>query len=257
MAFQGWQARRFELKYVVDEARAKAMRPFLLARLEADPYNRGDGDSIGYSVRSLYLDTPTFLLKRQTDEGHKNRFKLRIRFYDDKEESPVFLEIKRRENDIIRKERALVTRKAVDQVLAGKRPDLSELIRRDTRSISAFENFYNLCCRIGATGSVFVVYRREAYISPNSDDLRITFDRQIESRRYTPGNGLRMPEERMPTEVKGVVLEIKFTDRFPYWTRELVYMFDLNRTSVPKYVECIEAEKRTGIPLAIEQGFVL
>ncbi|MFV2066081.1 MAG: VTC domain-containing protein [Pirellulales bacterium] len=254
MAFQGWQARRFELKYVVDEAKAKAIRPFLLGRLEPDAYN-GSGEDVGYSVRSLYLDTPTFLLKRQTDEGHKNRFKLRIRFYDDKPESPAFLEIKRRENDIIRKERALVTRTAVEQVLAGRRPDLSELIHHEARSVSAFENFFNLCCRIGAAGSVFVVYRREAYVSPSSDDLRVTFDRQIESRRYTPGNGLQMPNKSVATDVKGVVLEIKFTDRFPYWTRELAYMFNLNRTSVPKYVECVEAEKRTGMPLVLEQGF--
>ena len=194
-------------------------------------------------------------MKRQTDEGHKNRFKLRIRFYDDKSESPAFLEIKRRENDIIRKERALVTRTAVEQILAGRRPDLSELIRQDTRSVSAFENFHNLCCRIGATGSVFVVYRREAYVSPSSDDLRITFDREIKSRRYTPGNSLQMPELSIATNVKDVVLEIKFTDRFPYWTRELAYMFNLNRTSVPKYVEYVEAEKRTGMPLSLEQGF--
>jgi len=256
MASQGWQSRRLELKYVVDEAKARAMRPFLLSRLEPDDYN-GSGEDMGYSVRSLYLDTRTFTLKRQTDEGHKNRFKLRIRFYDDNPESAVFLEIKRRENDIIRKERALVTRTAVDQVLDGQRPDRSELIHQDARSVSALENFYNLCCHIGATGSVFVVYQREAYVSPTSNDLRITFDRRIESRRYTPGNGLRMPAESIPTEVKDVVLEIKFTDRFPYWTRELVLSFDLYRTSVPKYVECIEAEKRTGMPLILEQGFAL
>ena len=44
----------------------------------------------------------------------------------------------------------------------------------------------------------------------------------------------------------GCVLEIKFTDRFPSWTQELVQTFNLRRTSMPKYVECVDAARRMG-----------
>jgi hypothetical protein len=39
-------------------------------------------------------------------------------------------------------------------------------------------------------------------------------------------------------DIGGVVLELKFTDRFPYWMQTLAETFNLQRTSVPKYVEC-------------------
>jgi len=56
------------------------------------------------------------------------RHKLRIRFYDDRPESPVFLEIKRRITDVIRKERAAISREGVGRLLAGGRPDGSYLV---------------------------------------------------------------------------------------------------------------------------------
>ena len=52
------------------------------------------GEPEGYHVHSLYLDSPAYELYHETTEGVKNRFKLRMRFYDDSPEAPVFLEIK-------------------------------------------------------------------------------------------------------------------------------------------------------------------
>jgi len=59
------------------------------------------------------LDNPGLSLCHATIDGVKNRFKLRIRFYDHVESNPVFFEIKRRVNDVILKERAAVRRASV------------------------------------------------------------------------------------------------------------------------------------------------
>jgi hypothetical protein len=249
----GLQARRFELKYMVDQRRAESIRTFIRSYLEPDAFFRPE-QKYGYSVRSLYLDTPSLTLKRATEEGLKNRFKLRIRFYDDDPASPAFLEIKRRENDVIRKERAAVNRSGVQRILEGGRPEHSQLLRADAESIAAMENFCGLCQRIGAHGSLFVVYFREAYVPPDSDNLRVTFDRQVESHRYHPGRVLEMPPEGRQTDISGVVLEIKFTDRFPSWARDMVEMFGLSRQSVPKYVECVKVESRNGRPFTLPRG---
>ena len=53
------------------------------------------------TITSLYLDSSALHLYRQTVQGIKNRFKLRIRFYDDNPGNPAFLEIKRRVTDVI------------------------------------------------------------------------------------------------------------------------------------------------------------
>ena len=57
-----------------------------------------------YRICSLYIDSPQLFLYNQTVLGEKNRFKLRIRFYDDDPAHPAFLEIKRRVTDVILKE---------------------------------------------------------------------------------------------------------------------------------------------------------
>ena len=63
-----------------------------------------------------------FLFFRQAYTGHKNRIKLRIRFYDDEWKRPAFLEIKRRLNEVICKDRAMMTREGVRQILAEAGP---------------------------------------------------------------------------------------------------------------------------------------
>jgi hypothetical protein len=55
-----------------------------------------------------------------------------------------------------------------------------------------------------------------------------------------------MPPVGLRPDIKGVILEIKFTDRFPCWTRDMVQMFGLSRQSMPKYCECVEVEKLNG-----------
>ena len=118
------QTSRFELKYLIDESRAWAIREFIRCYLEPDEYTRPQLET-GYSICSLYLDTSALTLYRQTVRGLKNRFKLRIRFYDDAPESPAFVEIKRRVVDVIRKERVAITRDGVERLLRGGWPSES------------------------------------------------------------------------------------------------------------------------------------
>jgi hypothetical protein len=68
----------------------------------------------------------------------------------------------------------------------------------------------------------------------------VTFDRQLEGGIYVPGEELTIPKESKQPKLEGVVLELKFTDRRPNWMIELSNVFNLQRTSVPKYVMCVE-----------------
>ena len=236
------QARRFEWKYVVSERCARAIRDFLKGYLEPDQYAQGDS-SPSYLVYSLYLDTPTLALFRQTRGGLKNRFKLRIRFYDGDPTHPVFLEVKRREADVIYKERAAVTREDARLLLDGGWPGTPDPFRagHDSKDASALECFRHLRDEIGARATAFVGYLREAYVSPTDDRLRITFDRGVRGTEFGRHHRFEPPRERTETNVGGVILEIKFTDCFPGWLTELVQAFDLQRRSVPKYVHCVKA----------------
>src|SRR5262249_4567290 len=107
----------------------------------------------------------------------------------------------------------------------------------------AMMEFCRLRDEIKAYGCSYVFYRREAYVSPEINETRITFDRDLQGGMYRFGSQLGLPYETEQPEVGGVVLELKFTGRFPNWMRELVYHFNLEMTSMPKYVKCVDVLK--------------
>lgn len=229
---------RFELKYVISEALASSVKAFLMSYLRADRFTT---DALGYPVHSLYFDAPRLMLYRDTLEGKKNRFKLRIRYYDDAPDSPAFLEIKRRADDAIIKNRAAISRAGVNQLLAGDRPDIGHLLSKTAKSIDVMKQFHELRDRMDARPQTFVCYHREAFVSSDDDHLRVTFDRKLYGAPYREESGLIAPSDGAHTSIRGVVLELKFSQRFPKWMRDLVQVFHLQRCSVPKYVECTDA----------------
>lgn len=227
-------ASRFEFKYwvppdLVPEVR-RCIRPFV----KPDRY-AAEREGLRYPISSLYLDTPGLDLYRSTIEAHRNRFKLRIRAYTDREEDPVFLEIKKRANQIVRKRRVAVKRAQAIALLQGRLP-------AGERN-SAFEEFAQLTTRIGARPLLRVRYLREAYESSGRDPVRITFDFEL-MHAVTPDADLGLNGggwEETPTE--GVILEVKFTDACPSWATSMVRTLGLERRSVPKYVLSVDRAK--------------
>jgi hypothetical protein len=230
---------RYEMKYIISDAKASAVRDFIRPYLEADEYAAGRNPP-GYFVHSLYLDSPHMSLYQQTVNGEKNRYKLRMRFYDEEPDSPVFLEVKRRTTDTISKTRAAVSRTSAEDFLNGKRLYFNDLLKQDDKSKLGLTQFCELCDRVQAKGSIFVSYRREAYIHPTIAGLRVTFDRDLVGCAYRKEDGLKLPGESHRAPIPGVILELKYIGRFPSWMGRLAQTFDLRRQSVPKYVECFD-----------------
>jgi len=238
------QRARYELKYIISEPTARAVRAYARNHLMPDPFAHAE-QNYSYNIYSVYLDSPGMALMNQTLEGLKNRFKLRVRFYDDHPDHQVFFEVKRRENDAIIKARAKVRRDAAHRLMYAHNawPDRSDLPNpADDRSWNALRQFCELRDKIAAEPQALVCYNREAWCSPEDDSIRVTFDRQLEAAPYEPDKTFKLERNEKWVKpimrVPGVVLELKFTDRFPNWMRNMVEMFDLYRTSMAKYVTC-------------------
>jgi hypothetical protein len=233
------QSSRFELKYIIDEPCAIAVRKFIACYLvpdeHADPRNNYE-----YPVYSLYLDSPNYTLYRATVTGLTNRFKLRVRFYNQLPDSPAFFEIKERRNEVILKQRAAVRRSSVTRLLAGHWPRLADLVDSSTGDFGRLQRFCGLRDRLQAGGKVFLSYMREAHVSEEDESIRVTFDRQLAASRCSGLSGMQdLKLRRIP--VGNVILELKFTNRFPIWLRHMVRIFSLERISVAKYVSCAQA----------------
>lgn len=245
---------RFELKYIIDEAKAVAVADFVSGYLQPSEFN-GSGPVRGHAVVSLYLDSPDFFHFRQAFTGHRNRMKLRIRFYDDEWQRPAFLEIKRRVNDVICKDRAMISREGVRKILSEGWPiqpfwpDHSGLVHGKRRQ-DVNDDFWRFANLTRARGQIYVSYMREIWESREDDGLRVTFDRQIRGSVYdgtarlsvpTKGWPPYMPPYMAPFPPDGVILELKFDDRAPGWMFEMVKAFNLRRVPVCKYAACVYA----------------
>ncbi|MGA1238952.1 MAG: VTC domain-containing protein, partial [Limisphaerales bacterium] len=98
-------------------------------------------------------------------------------------------------------------------------------------------NFCHLAQSIRATPCTHIAYLREAWLSSHDNSVRVTLDRQV---RTEPVNSEELSTEmRAPHYVFGtdIVLELKFTNRFPNWFGDLVRHFGLQQCGAAKYVE--------------------
>lgn len=236
MAADRMQRQRFEHKYMLSEFQAQAIRQVVASRLDIDENGVGK-PNFSYPVHSLYLDSPDLYTFWSTINGDKNRFKLRLRFYNDDPESPVFFEIKRRVNSCILKQRAGVKKHAVARLLNGHLPAPSDLLSNSAKSLAAAERFLLLVGQIHAVPQAHVCYLREAYVDTLTDNVRVTFDRKVMTEpRSVPVFTTTMKDPSRPFGDR-VILELKFTDRYPGWMRELVEDFHLMQCGAAKYCE--------------------
>jgi hypothetical protein len=130
-----------------------------------------------------------------------------------------------------------VRREAVPDLLKGRLPERSLVLSEEPKHVIALQRFCELVNSIRARPKLHVAYLREAWVSPTDDAVRVTMDRQVRA------SVERVP--RLTTEMDRpvkvfdplVVLELKFTSRFPGWFGHLVQAFDLERRSAAKYAD--------------------
>jgi SPX domain protein involved in polyphosphate accumulation len=234
------QSQRFELKYLISEEMALGVRDFVMsAGLELDEYS-AIRPNYSYPVHSLYLDSDSLLTYWTTINGDKNRFKLRLRYYSTDADSPVFFEIKRRVNNCILKQRGGVKQSAVAGLLRGDMPASEHLINPSAKALVAVQRFSELLHSTHAKPKVHIAYLREAYVNEN-DTVRVTMDRMV--------CGEPNLDFSIKTEMKNprysyrpqVILELKFTNRFPSSFSDLVQHFGFTQRGAAKYLSSIQA----------------
>jgi hypothetical protein len=228
---------RYEMKYIISESQAEAVKQYIKSYMQPDRYcklHRG-GD---YPIVSLYLDSHDFRLCKESLTGQKNRFKLRIRSYTDEPDYPRFFEIKRRINNVIVKSRSRVMDKDVAVLLAGLSMPLGN--HHDLTDHEALLQFQLYVNNIKARPVVLIRYMRQAYEDDSENRVRVTFDRKLaykvtsEPKVLLNGTGWQSP-------LSGpVILEIKFTNRYPAWLGRMVRCLDLQQQSMSKYATSVQ-----------------
>lgn len=219
---------RYEHKYLLNQETYEKVIAVMDAHMELDRYNV---DHKPYTITNIYYDTDDNYLIRNSLSKPAYKEKLRLRAYGvPDEDSPVFLEIKKKYKGIVNKRRTtLKLDEAYDFLDTGDAPALQAYMNPQVvREISYFLHIYDLHPKL------YLAYDRVAYFEKGNPDLRISFDTNIRSRR----NDVRLEAGDFGEALleKGMYLmEIKTSLAKPLWLVHMLTELNIQRSSFSKY----------------------
>ena len=210
---------RYELKYLLDPRKIRALLNRLQGRMQLDRYGRT-------SIASVYYDTPDDRLIRASMEKPAYKEKIRLRSYGLADEnSPVYLELKRKVNGIVYKRRVQTTVPLAEAFFRGF-DTLEE--GQISREIACFRDHYR-----DLRPACLIIYDREAYFETDGD-LRLTLDY---APRYRADHvNLTHSMDGIPLlGPGGAVLEIKVQQALPLWLSRILDEERIYKSSFSKY----------------------
>ncbi|MBR5746369.1 MAG: polyphosphate polymerase domain-containing protein [Clostridia bacterium] len=213
---------RVEMKYLLNAEQTEYLRERLNGHMEVDRYGKT-------SIASLYYDTPNYQLIRASVEKPLFKEKIRLRSYGiATEESPVYLELKRKAYGIVYKRRVETTIPLVHKFFSGEGDICAP--GQINREITVFRDHYKTL-----VPSCMIIYDRTAYYEPDGD-LRLTID---ENPRY------RLTDLTLTKSMEGIslldegctILEVKVQEAMPMWLCNILSSGRINKGSFSKYGE--------------------
>ncbi|MBA2724806.1 MAG: polyphosphate polymerase domain-containing protein [Actinobacteria bacterium] len=250
--------RRIELKYVIPERLVEQFTDRISPFTEFDPFLKATGRS-SYPVTSLYFDSFDLQCLFEKEAGLLARRKVRLRTYDGdfSTEGTAFLEIKRRHDFLVSKDR-LPLSIGDEEEGSSPRGTLRHLLRRVKEvgqhvidEAKTLDAWYNL------RSTAMVAYDRIAFVSKEDPELRLTIDRDLKGVWRPPALRGPMPYRRCgihpviprlvaygthrapgpdPLEATAYsIVEFKFASGIPGWLHNIVIDMQLMRSAYSKY----------------------
>ena len=218
---------RYEHKYMLNEETYRKVLDILDNHMCMDAHNKNREP---YTISNIYYDTNDDYLVRNSISKPKYKEKLRLRSYGVPDEnSKGFLEIKKKFDGLVNKRRTKISLcDAYDFISSGNLPEMKPYMNVQVmHELEYFLKIYNL------TPKLYLAYDRIAYFEKGNDDLRISFDMNIRSRRYD----LRLEagdhgEKLLDSGI--FVMEIKTSFSKPLWLCDMLTELNIVRTSFSK-----------------------
>ena len=181
----------------------------------------------------MYLDTPDFLLIRNSIDAIAYKEKLRMRSYGiPREDGQVFLEIKKKYKGVVYKRRISTTLARAEAYLQSGTPMEDSQIMREIHY--AMELYRRPRPR------VLIACEREAYFATHHPNLRLTFDTAIRYRDYALSSGEGLTGETGADGKKIIdddhtLLEIKTDGAMPLWLSAALAECEIYPAKFSKY----------------------
>ncbi len=219
---------RYEHKYLLDPATYEKVLRVMDEHMEMDSHNVNHGP---YTIANIYFDTRDDYLIRRSLEKPVYKEKLRLRAYGVPElDSKVFLELKKKFNGLVNKRRTKIfLGEAYDFAATGKKPPVRDFMNGQVlREIEYFLSIHDIMPK------VYLAYDRIAYFENGNPDLRISFDKNIRTRR----SDVRLEsgdygEKLFDRDI--YVMEIKTSLAKPLWLAHMLTDLNIKRVGFSKY----------------------
>ena len=214
--------KRYEIKYIITDRQEAFLKQKLKGRLFVDRFGKT-------SIASLYYDTPDYRLIRLSNEKPVFKEKLRLRSYGlASDDSPVFLELKRKAFGVVYKRRIESTIPEVESFFDGSADSFTN--GQINREISFF------CSQNPELiPACLIIYDRTAYYEPDGE-LRLTIDNNPRFRMDELD--LRVSMDGEPLLPEGYsILEVKVQGAMPLWLSRILDEGKIYKTSFSKYGE--------------------
>ena len=194
--------------------------------LELDPHTPSKGT---YLIHSLYFDDYKDISVYQNDSGLSERYKWRIRYYDD-DLNYIVLERKEKIEGRCHKSSCRLSLEEYEKIVSGNITDIlydtsKQLIKELGKDIMIYHY----------TPKVIIDYERTAYIEEITN-VRVTFDTKI-SASYELEHFLDRNYTRYYIQNSGEnLLEVKFDEILPSYIRNIVESYGYLQSSFSKYM---------------------
>lgn len=227
--------RRFELKYLVPDSDLDKIRHAISNFVIPDP-NAKEARYGKYQVTSTYFDDLAYSAYLEKLAGIKIRKKFRIRSYSKKvsASSTIFLEIKRRDEAIIFKDRSPLKFDDIKRIL-----NFGEYERLDSSGdVDVATQFISYIVRKRLRPTVMTSYLREAYLDAKNFSFRLTLDQNLSAKVEEE---ISLDNRESKEVLKDyAILEAKFNRIMPAWFGIIVKSFNLERIPFSKYCWALE-----------------
>ena len=224
--------KRYEKKYLLNKTEYEKLMSLIRDKLVPDEHGEN-------TLCSLYLDTPDFLLIRNSIEAVSYKEKLRLRSYGvPGQEKTLFFEIKKKYKRVVYKRRVSMTpAMAAEYIESGVMPFDSQIMRE----IDYLMKFYRQ-----PKPNVCILCERGAFFAEESAEVRLTFDKNLRYRYGFP-TADNIGEGYPILDNDKYILEIKTPGAMPLWLARALSECKIYPRSFSKYAhayyDIMEREK--------------
>jgi len=220
---------RFEEKYLLTDKQYTLIKQRVEKLLLCDLHATNGS----YTVHSIYYDDHQKTGIAQKEDGVKDRYKYRIRYYKNQTEA-MTIEKKIKDGEAGIKQKLKITSIEYEKI---SKNDCAFLLNKESSLAKEFyvENRSHLLRPV-----LEVVYEREPFVHP-ANDVRITFDKNVRYRLLTRSNTTTITDY--------IIMEIKYNGFFPSHLKTVFEVDSPRKLAISKYVLCYHHHKQEDFEL--------